>query len=308
MLLQKLKILPILICISMIAASCGAPAQDDTGIATAVAQTVQAQASLTKVSAPPTLTPESSPTFQALATPLPAPTNTPGQVASNPGCVASASLVSENPPDDTLFLPGEYFWKTWTFLNTGTCIWDNSYSLVFWSGERMEGLLSYPLSEIVRPEETLDISIYLRAPTTVGTATGFWRLKSPWGADFGVGSQSTSFYVQIGVTDKPNFGITKVVNELVRDPATGCPANVRYTVYATITTNGPFEFEYFWNQSDENESGRRTLELTEAGSVTIQREWMIGRGATQNPRWIQLIITEPQRQEYEKVTFINNCP
>jgi hypothetical protein len=300
------KILFLLVCTALIASSCGGPAQTDSEIATAVALTVQAQESPTQVPAHPTLTPV--PTFQAEASPEPDPTSTPQPVVSNPGCTVSASLVSENPPDDVLLKPGEYFWKTWTLLNTGSCIWDNTYSLVFWSGERMGGLSSYPLTEIVRPEETLEISIYLQAPSTEGTSTGYWRLKSPWGADFGVGPLSSSFYAQIGVAEKPKYGIAKVAQELIRDPATGCPANVRYTVYATITSNGPLEFEYYWEQSDGNESGIRTLKLTEAGSVTVEREWMLGRGATQNPRWIQFIITAPQYQAYERMIFLNNCP
>jgi hypothetical protein len=300
------KILFLLVCTALIASSCGGPAQTDSEIATAVALTVEAQESPTLVPAPPTLTPV--PTFPAEASPEPDPTSTSQPVVSNPGCTVSASLVSENPPDDVLLKPGEYFWKTWTLLNTGSCIWDTSYSLIFWSGERMGGLSSYPLTEIVRPEETLEVSIYLQAPAAEGTSTGYWRLKSPWGADFGVGPLSSSFYVQIGVAEKPKYGIAKVEQELIRNPAEGCPANVRYTVYATITSNGPLEFEYFWDQSDGNESGVRALELTEAGSITIEREWMLGRGATQNPRWIQLIITAPQYHEYERMTFLNNCP
>lgn len=308
--LRTFKTIPLLVCVALLAASCGGAAQTETEseIATAVAQTVQARDSLTKVSALPTLTPVSA--LQATATPEPDPTNTPAQAVSNPGCAASASLVSESPPDDVLLLPGEYFWKTWTFLNTGDCVWDTSYSLVFWNGERMGGLSSYALTEIVQPGDTLEISVYLQAPASEGTYTGFWRLKTPWGADFGVGPLNTSFYVRVEVSSrpKPRYGITDVALELVRNPASGCPVNVRYTVYATITSNGPLTIGYYWDQSDGNESGIRWLEFTKAESRTIEREWMIGRGATQNPRWIQLIVTEPQRQEYERVPILNTCP
>ena len=164
---RRYNILLLLTCIALLASSCGTPAKSDSEIATAVAQTVQAQNSLTEVPALPTLTP--APALQATSTPEPGPTSTPGQVSSNPGCTVSAVLVGENPPDDTAFLPGEYFWKTWTFVNTGTCVWDTSYSLVFWSGEGMGGLPSYPLTEVVQPNETMDISIYLQAPATEGS-------------------------------------------------------------------------------------------------------------------------------------------
>jgi len=305
---QKLKTITFVICIALISASCGnSTAQTESDIATAVAQTVQAQSSLTKVSVLPTLTPV--PALPTFALPETSPAAPPAEQApSNPGCIPSAVLVNENPPDDTVFLPGEYFWKTWTFVNTGTCIWDKSYSLVFWDGDLMGGFTSYPLTDIVSPEETYDISIYLQAPATEGTAKGYWRFKTPWGADFGVGPQSISFYVQIGVSTKPKYGVTSVTYQLVRDPAEGCPTNVRYKVFATISTSGPFEFMYYWDQSDGNESSPKPLEVTEAGSITLQREWMIGKGDSPNPRWIQLIVTEPQYQEYDKVTILNNCP
>lgn len=306
MLFHKLRTLPLLLCVALIAASCGSPpVQSDSEIATAVAQTVQAQNSLTKVSALPTLTP--APALQATSTPLTDPTNTPGPAVSNPGCITSAGLVSENPPDDTILLPGAYFWKTWTFINTGTCVWDTSYSLVFWDGAQMGGLTSYPLTEIVQPQGTMEISVYLQAPATEGTATGYWRLKAPWGRDFGVGPLDSSFYVQIGVSSNPKYGVTRVDYQLVRDPAKDCPINVRYTVYATVTTNGPVTFEYFWDQSDGNESGTRSYEVKEAGSVTFKRDWLISLNDSPNPRWIKFIVTKPEYRDYGQVVIDHDC-
>ncbi|GAB4464388.1 MAG: hypothetical protein Kow0070_26090 [Anaerolineales bacterium] len=305
---RKITALHLLLGIALFTASCGTSAQTESDVATAVAQTVQAQTSLTKVALLSTPTP--APTLPTDSTPTAEPpTATPAaQAAPNQFCTASALLVGENPPDKTVYLPGEYFWKTWTFVNTGTCTWDSSYSLVFWSGEHMGGLVSYPLSEVVPPNETMDISIYLQAPAADGVYTGYWRFKSPWGADFGSGPLSSSFYVEIEVSSKPKYAITSVEYQLVRDPAEGCPVNVRYTVYATVTTNGPLEFNYYWDQSDGNESGVRTFAMTQAGSKTFSREWMIGRGDSPNPRWIQFIVTAPKYQEYDKVTILNNCP
>lgn len=294
-----------IICIALISTSCGSGVQSESEIATAVAQTVQAQNSLTKVAEVPTSTP--LPPIEVTSTLESNPTETPVTVA-NPGCTISASLVGESPPDGIILTPGEEFWKTWSLQNTGTCIWDKSYSLVYWSGDLMGGLTSYPLPEVVAPNETKDISIYLKAPETEGEATGYWRIQTPWGTNFGVGSTNTSFYVKVDVSTKTNYGITNVVYDLTRDPAIGCPTNVRYTVSATITTNGPFKFNYYWDQSDGNESGIKTLEFEKADSITLKREWLIGKGDSPNPRWIQFIVTSPKRQEYDKVTILNNCP
>jgi hypothetical protein len=304
----KIRIIPLLLCLG-IAAACAVPSeQNETEVATAVAQTVQAQTSLTQRTVLPTPTP-APPTLPLPATPEAVlPTDTQASLTSNPGCVASASLVGEDPPDNTLYQPGEFFWKTWSLLNTGTCIWTQSYSLVFSSGERMGGLDAYPLPDVIEPGEILNITIYLQAPSTEGTATGYWRLKTSWNEFFGAGPASAPFYVQIGVSSKPKYGVTRVDYQLVRNPLEGCPANVRYTVYATITVNGPTEIEYYWDQSDGNESGVKLLEFKKAESRTVQREWMIGRGDSPNPRWMQIIVVAPKYQEYDRVTILNNCP
>jgi hypothetical protein len=94
----------------------------------------------------------------------------------------------------------------------------------------------------------------------------------------------------------------------VRDPLGGCPTNVRYTLYVTITTNGPFEFNYKWMQSDGNNTHTKTLTFTEAASRTVSREWMVGKGDSTNTRWIQFVVTSPKYQEYDQAKFENLCP
>ncbi|HKY53558.1 MAG TPA: NBR1-Ig-like domain-containing protein [Anaerolineales bacterium] len=305
----KYRALVVLIGFMLIVSACGSPAQNESAISTAVAQTVQAGESLTAIAIQPTITPQTD--IAVTAAPATTPTSAPTLVSApaDPNCV-SANLVGENPPDGAILQPGEYFWKTWTLLNTGTCVWDSSYKLIFWSGELMGGLISYPLPVEVLPNEQKDISIYLRAPETEGTFTGYWQLQTPWNANFGVGTSKEPFYVQVVVSSekKPDYGITSVTYDIVRDPPTGCPTNVLYTVHATITTNGPTEFAYYWDQSDGNESAIKNMKFTEAGSRTISRDWMVGKGDSPNPRWMMIVVAGPTPQEFEKAHFENNCP
>ena len=305
----KYKALAVLISFVLFATACGSPSQNESSISTAVAQTVQAGQLLTEVAIQPTIT--SGPAIQSTAMPAITPTSAPTLVSapSDPNCVG-ANLVGENPPDGAILKPGEYFWKTWTLLNTGTCAWDSSYKLIFWSGELMGGLISYPLPEEVLPNEQKDISIYLKAPETEGPFTGYWQLQTPWNANFGVGISKEPFYVQVVVSSdkKPDYGITSVTYDIVRDPPTGCPTNVLYVVHATITTNGPVEFSYYWDQSDGNESAIKNMIFTEAGSRTISREWMVGKGDSPNTRWMTITVTGSHAQEFEKASFENICP
>jgi len=306
--LQKNKIYLTLSILLFSVTACGAAPKPEENISTAVAQTVQAQNSLTKIANVPTLTPV--PSVEITATTDLAATNTPAPILGAPGCTVSAKLAGENPPDGTLFKPGEYFWKTWSLENTGTCTWDGTYKLVYKSGDLMGGLTSYPFPEMVAPGETKDISIYLKAPEAEGTTRGYWQIQTPWETYFGTGPMSEPFYVEVSVSNaaKPRYGILSVTYELVREPATGCPTNVRYTVYATITTNGPYEFDYFWDQQDGNESGSKYMLFDTAGSKTVSREWMIGKGDSPTPRWMQIVVTSPVSQRYERFVFENTCP
>src|SRR5687767_2589708 len=211
----------------LIVSACGSPIQNESSISTAVAQTVQAGESLTQIAIQPTITPEtiSAVTAAPVTTPTSAPTL--ASAPSDPNCV-SANLVGENPPDGAILAPGEYFWKTWTLLNTGTCAWDASYKLIFWSGELMGGLISYPLPVEVLPNEQKDISIYLKAPETEGTFTGYWQLQTPWNANFGAGISKDPFYVQIVVSSerKPEYGINSVTYDFVRNLSMDFRSNI----------------------------------------------------------------------------------
>ena len=306
--IQKNKIIFTLSILALTLSACGTPSQTQTNISTAVAQTVQAQNSLTKVANIPIAT--SAPSLESTATADLAATNTTAPVVGAPGCTTSARLAGENPPDGTLLKPGETFLKTWSLQNTGTCTWDTTYKLVYRSGELLGGLVSYPLPEVVAPGDTKDISIYLKAPDNEGQVTGYWAIQTPWNTFFGVGATSDPFYVQVAVSaaKKPKYEVTSVTYKLIRDPDQGCPTNVKYNIYATITTNGPFELAYYWDQSDGNHSGVQNMTFTSASSQTIKRTWMVGKGDSPNPRWMQILIVAPVPKEFDRFVFKNNCP
>ena len=157
-----------LLMFALLASACGTASK--SAIATSVAQTVQAGQSLTAVSQPTATAPANpleTPTLSATLPVAEAPTGavTLAAAPADTHCV-KAELVSENPPDDTILRPGEYFWKTWTLKNTGTCTWTAAYQLIYSSGDLLGGLTAYPLPVEVAPNEQKDITIYLQAPAT----------------------------------------------------------------------------------------------------------------------------------------------
>lgn len=303
------KIVVVLTCFAVLVSSCSSATDNESAISTAVAQTVQASDSLTKVVAISTGTLENI-IPSATLTPAITPTSEPTLLSapSNSDCI-HASLVSEYPPDGTVYKPDTTFTKSWTIKNLGTCTWDANYQLIFWSGDPIGADASYLIPELVPPGDDITLSITMQAPPAEGAYVGYWRLKTPWNAVFGVGQYSQAFYVDILVDKKPNqeYGITDLTYNIVRDPAQGCPANVLYTVYATITTSGPYDMSYYWEQKDGNESAVKQLSFEEAGSKTISRTWMVGRGDSQNDRWMQVIVLTPEIIEFPKAVFENNC-
>ena len=283
--------------------------QELNGIETAVAETVAAQnaSSPTPVAPLFTQTPlQFSPTLTPLA-PIASPT-LPGNTAKSQ--CASASLISETIPDGTIFKPGEQFTKTWEIQNTSTCTWDTSYKIIFWDGDLLGGAYFYNLPQIVAPGKTLPISLLLTAPKEEATSyTSEWMLQTPDSVEFGVGQYNAPFYADIAVSASatPNYAVTAVEYELVRDPATGCPANVNYIVYATVTTSGPIEFTYYWAQSDGNSSNPKTIKIESATNKILSHEWKLHIATNTGMRWMALVITDPVYQEYPHVEFIKTC-
>ena len=299
----------VMVCLAVFAASCAPSAQNESIISTAVAQTVQAeqQALLTSTPQPPLPTLPPTLTPAVVDTPTEGPTLV--SAPSDLDCI-HATLVDEYPPDRAVFKPDTQFTKTWTIRNDGTCTWDPSYKLIFWSGDILGGATYYNLPETVPPGDDIPISVLLVSPSAEGFYTGYWRLQTPWNAVFGVGQYSQAFYASIQVDKRPpqEAGILSVTYDIVRDPPTGCPANVLYTVYATITTNAAYDFNYFWQQKDGNESGVKNMVFDAAGSKTISRTWMVGKGNSPNDRWMQIIVVWPEYIEFDKAVFQNECP
>lgn len=118
-------------------------------------------------------------------------------------CIDKAAFYADvTVPDNTIFKPYDAFKKTWRVRNEGTCTWDDRYSLVFASGEIMNGPLSNSLP-VVAPGEVSDISIDLQAPSRWGKYTGNWQFENGSGQRFGVGAGGHDYiWVQIFV-DSP---------------------------------------------------------------------------------------------------------
>lgn len=129
------------------------------------------------------------------------------------GCTDSAAWVADlTVPDGTQFPPNTGFNKTWRIRNTGTCTWDDRYRLVHAGGPLLGALSSsFPVPAVVRPNETVDLTVSLVSPATPDSYQSDWKLQNPAGRTFGVGRNGGPFWVKIVVVTTPLTTISGVV-------------------------------------------------------------------------------------------------
>ncbi len=215
-------LLVLTLAVVLLSACAAKPTEDPNLKTTQIAQTVQAE--LTQIAL---LTPSSTPTLEATATPTEAPaTPTPAVTLVSPTPtkkVISGGTTGDNSkflgdvtiPDGTVIKPGEKFTKTWTFQNNGSTTWTTDYMVIYLEGNLLGtgGATSFKLTKSVAPGATGEISAEFTAPATAGRYTSSWKLYSATGYPFGE-------YASIDIT--------------VGTPATGT-VTVTSTATATVT-------------------------------------------------------------------------
>lgn len=251
-------------------AGCNLPAGEISTPTLNVTQAYQTvEARLTEAVA---LTPKTTPTLPERATITPAeqtPTPTPILQTVTPEPTQPADEFCDQAlpgvpidvtiPDDTVMTPNQSFTKTWRLQNAGTCTWTSEYSLVWFSGDRLEAPLSVPLAGNVPPRGTVDLSVDMKAPETTGTYQSNWKLSNPSDSLFGIGPNGDSaFWVRI------------IVEGTI--PGTGTPT-MTPTITPTITSTagvqvrGPASLEIgdlYDLDTNQVNSGGEDLEYQEA--------------------------------------------
>jgi hypothetical protein len=152
-----------------------------------------------------TATPQPTATLPPTATSVPTSTTIPPTATPTPIPCDWASFVKDvTISDGNIIKPGVTFTKTWRLKNIGSCTWTRDYALVFVNGAQMDAPNRIWLDTQVRPGETVDLSVQLKAPARTGDYTGTWQLRNADGINFGIGSNaSQAFWVSIRVVE-PN--------------------------------------------------------------------------------------------------------
>jgi len=183
---MKFKIASITLIMGLLLAACApkaTPTDVAAGIYTAVAQTLTAQytpALPTDTPAPTIEEPTATPAAALQDTPTPPPL----QPTLANSCEGAAYVTDVTIPDGTSIAMGATFTKTWTIKNTGTCAWTSAYALKFASGNQLSGGTT-AIGSAVAAGSSVNVSISMKAPTTPGTYTGYWRMVDDGSTFFG---------------------------------------------------------------------------------------------------------------------------
>ena len=134
--------------------------------------------------------PGTSTALPETGTPIPA-------ITTPPDCTNAAILLRDvTIPDDTQVKAGEKFTKTWELQNSGTCPWID-YIMNFSAGDSMNAPLSAPIADTL-PNERVQVSVELTAPSADGIYTASFTLNDPAGNQIPIGIEN-SFWVKIVV-------------------------------------------------------------------------------------------------------------
>jgi len=123
----------------------------------------------------------------AVPTNAPAATSTtaPGVTPSATSCLYNSVYVADlTIPDGTEIQVGDTFTKSWRIKNNGCQVWPNGTTLIFVSGNQMNGPANVPVPETA-VGGTQDVSVNLKAPGPAGDFQGYWQLRTPSGIQFG---------------------------------------------------------------------------------------------------------------------------
>jgi hypothetical protein len=124
----------------------------------------------------------------------PAPSATEIPPSPTPECSDDLDYLQDlTIPDGTVLTPGQTIDKRWEVRNSGSCNWNQRYSLRLISGDAMGANASMPLYP-ARAGTDATLQVLFTAPQAPGTYECQWQAATPDGTLFG-----DAFYMQIVV-------------------------------------------------------------------------------------------------------------
>jgi polar amino acid transport system substrate-binding protein len=121
-------------------------------------------------------------------TPTPAPSPTPEVCKDGASYVADLNYDDKNMTAPPVMQPGQAFTKGWRMRNSGTCVWDQTYTFGYAGGNSSMsnmGASAVRVNGTVKPGATYDFMVPMVAPSVPGVYQGFWNARDWQGSAFG---------------------------------------------------------------------------------------------------------------------------
>lgn len=109
------------------------------------------------------------------------------QSSSAVGCDDSIYVTETEPSNGPVVRPGVNFTVSWTFQNTGTCPWINSYALAFMGGDRMgaKDIRIFKTVDYTPVGQNHTFTVFFQAPQSKGHYHSVWAMENAIGKAFG---------------------------------------------------------------------------------------------------------------------------
>lgn len=169
------------------------PTKDPQAVYTEAAVTVAAGLTQTALAQPTsTVTPTVPPTPTATKTKAALPTSA---LSTSPTVLPTATFassgdkaewVTQSPTDGTVLYPNQSFTLVWTVKNVGTTTWTTAYQVRYYLGGSVLrfGASDTKFAKEVPPNDTLDITLQMKAPAEAGDYLSQWVLTNKDGSNF----------------------------------------------------------------------------------------------------------------------------
>jgi hypothetical protein len=273
---MKRSVLSVLVLVMILVAGCSPAATPTPQQPTAV---------------PPTAIPATSAPTDAPPTATTAPATATTAAAAN--CVYGATLVSEDPLDGQQFKAGEIFKKTWTFKNSGTCVWDAAnlmFTVANAPGDTMLSggqtpayridFYSNPKKTTVPVGDTVSVVLDMQAPDHAGTFTQSWQIvdantNQSVTITYATGTSGKTVYVQIVVPGSNGDGTKPAVTVQsveLQQGAEACTADAQYNISAKITGAPNTQVTYIMDAVDGTllNTASETITLNNKGAYDLR--------------------------------------
>ena len=243
--MKLIHLTPTLLIISLLLSSCSlstpateTPGSESTSAAETVAVVLTSAADATTQAGPGgPLATQPLPTQPADASPTPTPACE--DSVSNTSWTRDGALYDVNAVNRPL-PPNEPFVMSWTFENTGTCTWDDSYQLSYETGTELTESPSIAIlqpGQTAAPGESVTVEVEMTAPAEAGDYQATWGLHKTQGEDL----------ISFGILLKVGSG------------STGALARPGNLTYRYDCTSGSVNVSLFWSDAANNEDGYRIL-------------------------------------------------